>query len=590
MKKIHIFKFFLLLLIVSCSDDILEKLPKDTLVEETTFTSNQNFQTYSWGFYSVFTGHDLSKVNLEWKGDLMLQGNGTQGNAWLWQRQTIPTSSNLWDDSYSAIRRANIMLRNTDNGTLTETQSKHWKSIALFFRAYSYIDMLVEFGEVPWIGDEVLTEESEALYGQRTPRDELTKNILDDLLFAEANIASFGAKNTVNIDVVRALISRFGLFEGTWRKYHNLGDENQYLQASFDASKSLVEAHPNLIEKYDLVFNSESLAGQPGILLYKGYIVGELTHILTSRHRNSAGNWDLTKKAVDMYLCLDGQTRWTSPLFDGEKDPYDEFRNRDRRLYTTTTIPFKVSVINDGTRKNWEYDSDPKHREYLDFMDNFSDPAHKAGPTSNWAGFIVTQEPHFRLFNYGQGFNVCYTGYRIHKYYNNLNTGTQNYDFADAPIFRMGEVMLNYAEAAFELGLFTQGIADLTINKLRARGEVAALNISNIPNDPTRDADIDPVLWEIRRERAIELMAEGFRPNDIRRWNKFIEYGSQEKLGRWVDNNNYGKKLPIQGGAEQGYVSPYGVPPGVPKHYILAPIPSNQTVLNPALKQNPDWK
>lgn len=588
-----LYAIVILLFISSCSDDMLDKLPVDSLVEETAFTSNQSFETFSWGFYTTFNGYNLVPQNEERSGDLISYSFGNQGNQWLWQRVTVPTASSNWNNPYKQIRRANIMLRNTNKDVLTDVESRHWKSIALFFRAYEYIKLVTRYGEVPWLGDEVLTDQSAALYGARTPRDELTENILNDLLFAEQNISKEG-KNTIDVDVVRALISRFGLFEGTWRKYHGLGNETKYLQASVKASTMLIQDNPTLIDKYDLVFNSADLNGKSGILLYKQYEVGELTHILTSRHRNSAGWWDLTKKAVDKYLCTDGQTRWTSPLFDGEQDPYDEFRNRDRRLYTTTTVPFQVTTGLNGQNPNrstqWNYDNtNPKYREYLDFMSTFSDADHKAGPTSNWNGFIVKQEPHYRNFNNGQGFNVSYTGYKLHKYYNNLNTGVQNQDFADAPIFRMGEVLVNHAEASFELGQFTQAVANVTINKLRERGKVAALNIGSITPDPTRDPDVDPVLWEIRRERAVELMAEGFRPNDIRRWKKFVTYGGEEKLGRWVNNANFGNKLSIQGGANKGYISPFGVPPGVPEYYYLAPIPSNQIVLNPNLVQNPGW-
>ncbi|WP_369048706.1 RagB/SusD family nutrient uptake outer membrane protein [Tenacibaculum sp. UWU-22] len=592
-KKLYIL-FVFLSVFTGCNDDILNQLPKDTLVEETTFTSDANFKSYAWGFYTSFDAYNLSQQNLGFRGDLLALGNGSQTDPWLRQAIQIPTTSSLWSDSYKQIRRVNIMLRNTNNGSLDETQRKHWESVGRFFRAYHYFNLVKAYGDVPWLGDLVLTDKSPELYGKRTPRTEVAQHILDDLKFAEANIKADGSgKNTINTNVVRALLSRFGLFEGTWEKYHETsgGTPEKYLQASFDASAELMVAFPSLISNFDLVFNSESLDGKPGIILYKDYIFGQVTHILTSRLRNSAGNWDLTKKAVDKFLCTDGKTRWTSTSFKGDKDPYDEFKNRDTRLYITTTVPYKVKPTGGNKNKSytWTYDSNPKYREYLDIMAGLSDAEHKAGPTMNWAGFVVKQEPHFRKFNSGQGFNVCYTGYRLNKFYNNLNTGIQNKDFADAPIFRMGEVLLNYAEAAYELGTINQSIIDATINKLRARGGVTSLDISNIPNDPTRDADVDAILWEIRRERAVELLAEGFRWDDLRRWKKFVEYGSQEKLGRWVKNSDYGNKLPIQGGASEGYVSPFGVPPGVPEYYYLSPIPSNEIVLNPNLTQNPDW-
>lgn len=588
MKKIHIIIFSLLLLASGCSEDFLVKVPKDQLAETTTFTTNSNFETYSWGFYSYFSGFYVGTLDSEKHGDLGIQSNGSQGSDWLWQRMIVPSASSTWTIPYRNIKRVNLMLDNIDKSQLTDGEKDHWRSVGYFFRAHEYLKLLKAYGAVPWV-DHVLTDKDiEMLYGPRTPRDEVAQNMLDDLKWAELHINPNGnGANTVNTNVVRALISHFGLFEGTWRKYHGLGGEEQYLQASADASAHLIADFPNLHSNYDEVFNSESLNGVDGIILYKQYEFTQLEHYLTSRHRNSAGNWDLTKKAVDSYLCLDGQTRWTSPMFDGDHDAYDEFRNRDRRLYFTTVPPFRVDT--DGKNQmTWKFDPDPKHREYIDLMNTLSDDKHKLLPTLNWRGLVVKTEPHFRKYNEGQGFNASYTGYRSHKNYNTLAM-IQNKDFCDAPIYRMGEIMVNYAEAMQELGQFTQLIADQTINKLRARGQVAPLDIAAIVEDPTRDATVDPVMWEIRRERAVELMYEGFRFNDLRRWRKVDEYAGVEKLGRYVVNANYGNKLPIQGGAAEGYISPYGVPPGFPDYYYLFPIPSDQIVLNPELKQNPGW-
>ena len=592
MKSIYIILTILLLLFSSsCQEDFLELLPKDQLTEATTFTSNANFETFAWGFYNTFPGYwnVTGIIGKDMASDLMVNNSGTQGHELLWQRKTVPSSSSIWSNAYINIRRANLMLGNIDNSELSDDEKKHWQAVGLFFRAYEYIELLAAYGAVPWV-DKVLTETDEdALYGPRTSRDEVAQNILADLKWAEENINPDGnGDNTINTDVVRALISRFGLYEGTWRKYHSLGGEQAYLQACVDASAALIDAHPGLHPSYDEVFNSESLAGVKGILLYKAYEFGILNGRFSHWNRSSIGHEDLTKKAVDQYLCTDGQTIHTSPLFDGDKDAYDEFRNRDHRLYFNTPPPFRVDT--DGRNQlTWKFDADPRHREYIDLMATLSDDQHKTLPTMNWRGLIVRTSPHFRKFNEGHGFNVTYSGYAFYKYSNKISR-LQNRDSHDAPIFRMGEVLLNYAEAMYELGLFTQQIADLTINPLRARGNVASLDISNIPNDPTRDADIDAVLWEIRRERGIEFLTEALgRVFDLKRWKKLVEYGGQEKLGRWVVNADYNNRLPVQNGAAEGYISPWGPPPGVPEHYYLEPIPSDQIVLNPQLEQNPGW-
>ncbi|MGQ1787518.1 RagB/SusD family nutrient uptake outer membrane protein [Saccharicrinis sp. GN24d3] len=588
MKKKYLLILLFALLLIACEDS-LERFPADQLTVPTTFTNNSNFEIYAWGFYDAFIGYSSRDVlNQEARCDLALYNTSTQPNSWLHQLITVPSSSSTWNNAYARIKSINLMLDNIEGATskLTDKEKAHWKSVGLFFRAYEYINLVNIYGAVPWV-DKVLTDsDEEYLYGERTPRDEVAKNILDDLTWAEEHINANGnGENTVNRDVVRALITRFGLREGTWRKYHSLGGETPYLQASFEASKALVTDHPTIIDDYQYVFNSEDLAGKPGILLYKAYIPIKMRHYLSHHTGSSIGNWDVTKKGMDIYLCTDGQTRWTSPLFAGDKDPYDEFRNRDHRLYYTVLPPYRVNA----SGKTYTKLADIKVNEYIDLMDEISTYEQKTLPNCNWAGNVLKVSPHFRKYNEGQGFNATATGYWLYKFQNRISQGFQNSDVHDAPLFRMGEVMLNYAEAAFELGEFTQAVADATVNKLRARGHVAALSISAIPDDPTRDATVEPALWEIRRERAVELMYEGFRTDDLRRWKKWGEYTKEAKLGRWVVNSEYGNKLPIQNGADEGYVQPYAAPEGVPDHYYLSPIPSDQIVLNPQLKQNPGW-
>lgn len=87
---------------------------------------------------------------------------------------------------------------------------------------------------------------------------------------------------------------------------------------------------------------------------------------------------------------------------------------------------------------------------------------------------------------------------------------------------------------------------------------------------------IAPLLWEIRRERTVELIGEGFRLEDLRRWLRNV-----------AANAN----IPILNGAAEGYIVYEGVPPTpYPVHDYLNPIPSNQIVLNPNITQNDGWK
>lgn len=589
--KSYIIVIMLFIGTLGCTDDLLDKTPQLSFSEENAFENFEITQTYALGLYQIFPGYNLGVINSDWNSDLMMNNSTTMDSDWLWERVTVPTSSSLWN--FSFIRRVNIMLRGIENSTMTPIQINHWKSVGYFFRSYDYFDKLKAYGDIPWIDKVVSDTDEELLFGARAPRDQVAQNMLDDLLFAEANILKPGTNNivsnSIDVHIVRALISRFGLFEGTWRKYHGLPDAEKYLRASAEASAKLIADHPNLYPNYNELFNSPSLKGVPGILLYKQYEPNVLTHILTSRHRNSAGNWDITKRGADKYLLTDGQTRWNSPLFETDKDPYAEFRNRDRRMLYTIVPPFRVIRVA-GDNFSWLHTDNPDDREYIDLFNQISTETQKNLPSRNWAGFVLRVSPHYRDFNEGDPYNVSRTGYNLFKYYNRLHD-IQNIDFSDAPIFRMGEVLVNHAEVKWELGEFNQSVADQTINKLRARGKVAPMHVNQITADfdPTRDPSVDPLLWEIRRERAVELMAEGYRFDDLRRWKKLHEYGAEEKLGRWLVRSTVNNRIRVQNDAAEGYISIFGPPPGVPMHYYLYPVPSDQIVLNPNIEQNPGW-
>ncbi|PPL03539.1 RagB/SusD family nutrient uptake outer membrane protein [Parapedobacter indicus] len=571
----------------------LEVLPKDQLIEESIFGSYDGFKTYAWQFYEVFTGYNnTSKLDRDVHSDLFLEANPNAESTWIWQRRVVPTASDDYTKPYERIREVNMLIANVDNGILSEAEASHWRSVGYFFRACNYAELLNRYGGVPYI-DRVLTDaDTEALMAPRNTRDEVAQHILEDLQFAEANINPEGdGANTVNVHVVRAQISRFGLMEGTWRKYHGLANAETYLEASLAASARLATDFPVLNSNYDLDFNSESLAGVPGILLYKQYVLNQITHNLSTRNRNSSGRHDLTKKAVDLFLMTDGKTRFTSDLFEGDKSPYDEFRNRDRRLYYVVPPPYFVNT--NAPSLDFTYTDNPQDTSYFGLMTSISDGQHKALPSRNWNRFVVRGEPHYVDYNLGQPYNVTYTGYRFYKYYNQQVTDAQGQDISDAPIFRMGEVLANYAEAAYELGRFDQNIADITMNKLRERGGVLALDVMDIPDDPTRDPTVTPLLWEIRRERAVELIGEGFRLDDLRRWKK-LDYTVARKLGRWLRKGvdvPVSATIPILDGATEGYIAYEGVPP-TPylDYYYLDPIPSNQLVLNPNIEQNEGWE
>lgn len=595
-------------------DDLLDRDPQNKLTDKVVYNNYESIKAYAWQLYDAFPAYDQinsgsgnsdhdkldatrTTVQLrrgmrdqimwaDFESDLMDQGNDNGESSWIWQRYDIPTSAYDYSAPYKNIRAINSMLAGIETSAMSAQEKEHWKSVGYFFRAYNHASLLNRYGDIIYVNT-LLTDNSPELYGERMPRDQVAQNILDELLYARDNLGNYNdGECTLTRDAINAFISRFGLMEGTWRKYHGLGEANKYLEASVTASEELLpkyRLHPN----YDEVFNSESLSGVDGIILYKKYVEQIFMHRLGTETRNDNAGEDLTKKAIDMYLMADGQTRWTSPLFEGDRDIYAEFRNRDKRFYYTITPPYKVKK-DPNDPKGYLPTGNPADEEYINLMKTLSDDSHKTLPSDQWTGTKTVIQPNLFL-NKTQNWNHSGTGYRCWKFYNRLVVGKNNRDINDAPIFRIGEVMLNYAEAMYELGRFDQTVCNKTINKLRERGGIPALVIGNEPEDPTRDPEVSATLWEIRRERAIELMAEGFRFDDLRRWKKCGDYLKEQKLGMWIKKADY-PKMPIQNGADEGYIALDGTPPGFPDHYYLQPIPTNELILNENLKQNPGWE
>ena len=181
------------------------------------------------------------------------------------------------------------------------------------------------------------------------------------------------------------------------------------------------------------------------------------------------------------------------------------------------------------------------------------------------------------------------------------------------------------------MGRFDQTVADKTINLLRERVEVAPMIVAEIGADfdPNRDKgnapwtrsydsktnyEVDPVLWEIRRERMTELMGQGFSFYDIKRWHKAAYYVNRQPCGAWITSTNvpYGtgkytgqfvdyNAIQTTGFANAQnndagsgwiytYASPLSTGKGWLDTYYLEQVPTHEINMNPNLTQNPGYE
>jgi hypothetical protein len=636
--------------LASCSKNYLTKLPPTELTTQTAFVTYQNFQTYAYGLYDYLAGYGNAGATMP--PAFASQENGNSDNisngvlsAYANQSKLAPASAGAattslqissWNFAY--VRQVDVMLDNIDQSTMVQSDKDHWRSVGYFFRALKYYDLIAAFGDVPWMEHAVSDTAKTVLFAPRTSRDTVAANILSNLVWAESHIKAQGegpGSNTINADCIRFLICRFGLFEGTWRKYHGLNNADTYLQACITYAQKLLPEYPTLMSSYDDVYNSSSLQGKPGIILYKQYTTAIYNNPMLTRYTGSTSwNCEVPKGAVESFLCTDGRPVSTSTAYLGDDSMYAAFTNRDRRLYYIVTPPyqvaFKTSVTNQAGASNtlWAYDPNPAYGHFIHYMnDSIPGNTNKSLPCLSQtndmqSGNVIPEFPHFSSYNValsnlpGKAIAISQMvgtlGYYYWKFYNRLPMdGSSTYGgIQNCPLFRIEEIMLNYAEASFEEGQFNQTIADQTINVIRQRANPTSwpamkMVVANIDAnfDLNRDQTVDPVLWEIRRERRIELFGDGFRFNDLKRWMKG-SYMNAQPLGVHIDNKNAtypnikigsttlsNAKISLVGGGNSGYVQNTSVPApaGWLDKYYLEPIPLQEIAINPALTQNPGW-
>ena len=562
MKRKIIYMFAAaLLFLAGCKKDFLERYPQDQLVDESYWSNETNVRTFAWGFYpAYFSGYGSGFAWGKFFSGQPLNDDLAPSSPSQFI-QNIPASGGGW--AFTWVRKANIFLNRIQTVPMTEEATKHWTGVARFFRALEYHDLVKSFGDVQWFGRE-LTETDPDLYKPRDSRVSVMDSVLADFKYAAENVRVTDGNDglTVNKNVVLALMSRVFLYEGTFLKYHNINQAKatEYLQqAQWAANEVINSGKYSIADNFRSVFNSVDLAGKKEVILYRRYEAGLLTHSLHS-YVNGEPQSGTSKDAIDAFLAKDGLPIALSPLYKGDKSIADVMTDRDQRL-------------------------------------------------------VETIVPELRLSGYAKNFST--SGYSTRKFFNDalkdLPEGSSSLNTTDAPVIRYGEVLLNYAEAAAELGTLTQEDLDKSINKLRARPGIAMTPLQVmggqpavngvVYDDPERDPTVPSLIWEIRRERRIELLFEGFRLDDLKRWKK-LEYSntinSDINRGAWISKADYPnlKDVRIENDAAEGYIVPAWKPETQrtftdPKVY-LDPLPLDQIKIfsdnGATLTQNPGWQ
>ena len=495
MKKI-IFCLAAITALCSC-EKFFDRQPEDKFDADRFFATKTDLQYYTNGLIDVaLPSFDAVALG----DDMYTDFCGTkESESFLWpDRYTAATASGWSYSNWGFLRQVAYMLDNMGNAkdNVSPEYYNHHEGVARFFRALSTFNKVRKFGDVYWIDHVISPSDSTILYGPRQDREYIMHMVAEDLKFACENCLANGEGIRtagciyVNKYTAEALASRVFLFEGTYRKYHKTNPSTgkpwngQYesaedlLKLAMKYSGELVDNSPfKLHGNYRELFTSTVL---PSDEVIWGRTCNEelgVAHKVTYKYCSTTSSklYGPTKDYVMMFLGSDG----------------NHLPSGDKRL--------SACVLSPGQK-----------------MKNATGASVDFAPDFTWTT----------------------TGYIWIKWvmpeYSPMNEGGTDKSLNSVPVFRLGEAMLNYAEAAEELGMLTQDIWDRTIAQLRkVHGGISSAPFPRsgsykkdqwlreyYTSDVKHPVQLSDAALEIRRERAVELtFEENHRYDDLMRWN-----------------------------------------------------------------------
>lgn len=594
MKFKHYIYLFLMAGTLWACKDYTDLAPMDSFTDETYWNTPNDLKLYANGLYGLLSSPNPS---LDGESDNFVT---TNYSSYLFNELTIPeeapgatpavTSYNKW--YWGDVRSCNYFLKRYSRATGSEAEINRYVAEVRFFRGLVYFDLIKAYGDVPWYDKDLQTTDREELYKARDNKDEVLGHVIEDFEYAIEHLPekSLAESGRLNKDAARTQLARICLYFGTYKKYHHEAGTGSLtsqtlLEKAVTLTNTIISSGNYDIVKgedsgcdqlayagyplyYSNLFTQEDLSSNKECILARFYKANVLTHQL-GRQVQEHG-LGLSKDFAESFLMKDGTPIYnTGSGYHGDEDMDAELADRDPRMY---------QII------------DNNHRPY--YVRN---------------GERIQNE----LAN-AVGSSKGVTGYQCAKFHA-ANTTQQeaNNSTYDWFVYRYAEVLLINAEANAELGTCTQEVLDKTVNKLRDRVEMVHLTTSPVADARPIDYGytLSNLLYEIRRERRIELIAEGFRMDDLKRWNgmKVMEnpktmFGikiTPTVISQYPANTFTGENarptIDYQGAK---YLYQYKASKSLDdagrkwsdkdRRWLL-PIPTQELTLNKKLGQNPNW-
>ena len=571
-KNIYFALIALILALSSCSE-ALDMAPDGKLTMDDIFADNDKVGAFLNSCYSNMPVKGTryffwSRGPIVWSDEAwdtdaeaeswimagrMYNGDASAGSHPITNISADGGNGDYWARYWSAIRNCTLFISRINNATVTNpADRKRWKAEAHLLRAYYYSELLKWFGPVLPIEREPYNLATDFSLVEKASYYEVVKFIMEDCDVALATdelpwrITIGSEAGRVNKAMAEAIKSKMILFAAS--PLNNGG--NNYWQEAYTINKaSLANLRSRGFELYNKVNFPQTYLSDVAFLgpdkneytaLYNEYFTQNMSYSSTPvdketlyQSRDGQGNiWNIdgigsqdgyksgtcpSQELVDAYETIDGKPilNLTNPYLDERHlqpnynpgntlyNPQDPYKNRDPRFY--------ASIYYNGSKRKclWNFAEAPESYE------NY--PA----PIGNRTRIIATYVGEPQTGISASVRRATRTGYYERKFLH-PNSGNDNpVGGANWKLFRLGEVILNFAEAAAEAGQLAE--AEAAVNEIRNR-----VGMPDLPSSLPKEE----LILRIRNERRVELAMEENRYFDVRRWSS--PTGDLSKTDRWI--------------------------------------------------------
>lgn len=221
----------------SCSDDLLNLEPVDSLSSNAVFVNQQGANAAVLGMYSGLAGGNNLGFRMNVVGDIASNDVFHAGSFNTWRELDLKNwdavngeIGAIWASAYNSINRANNIIAQVDGIDMAQALKDQYKGEALFVRALNHFNLANYFGDVPIITTPTAAPIDDSYFVSRDPKTTVYTQIISDLNAAIGFLpVSYATNNDTRHRATRgaaqALLAKVYLYDENYAQAETLASE-----------------------------------------------------------------------------------------------------------------------------------------------------------------------------------------------------------------------------------------------------------------------------------------------------------------------------------------------------------------------------